>query len=688
MLVSTHNLGSVPEFCDRTVLVKGTVLAYGLTKDVFNRENLELTFGGALRHFVLAGSGLHADDDPRHISVLTDDERPLVHVWRKGQDGHAAVEPGRKMIETLLLPFNYGYMINAIWVSALVGGVCAFLSAYLMLKGWSLIGDALSHSIVPGVAGAYMLGLPFSLGAFFSGGLAAAAMLFLTQRTKLKEDAIIGLIFTAFFGLGLFMISLSPTAVNIQTIVLGNILAVTPEDTVQLVIIALVTLAVMLVLWKDLMVTFFDESHARSIGLNPPLLKAIFFTLLSACTVAAMQTVGAFLVIAMVVTPGATAYLLTDRFPRLILIAVLVGTLSSLFGAYISFFLDGATGGVIVVLQVHRFPRRLLLCPQAWSARRPPPHRRGDGAVNEFLIYALWPFQFPFMTQAMIIAVLVAVPTALLSCFLVLKGWSLMGDAISHAVLPGVVLAYIVGLPLGVGAFAAGMSCALITGYLKENSRIKEDTVMGVVFSGLFGLGIVLYTSIQTDVHLDHILFGDILGVNWGDIAQTGIIAAIVVAIIAAKWRDLLLFVFDPQQAGAIGLPVRWSALWPAGHPVAHHRRGAHRRRHRAGHRHAGRPRRHRLSHLQALRSDDADRHHDFRGLLAGRHLCQLLHRQRPRPHHRPADERHFPRHLHPHHPQTSAGRGLRLIDRKPRSNPLPLEGRARVGVLRHQFAR
>ena len=268
------------------------------------------------------------------------------------------------MIETLLLPFSYNYMINAMWVSALVGGVCAFLSAYLMLKGWSLIGDALSHSIVPGVAGAYMLGLPFSVGAFFSGGLAAVAMLFLTQRTKLKEDAVIGLIFTAFFGLGLFMISLSPTSVNIQTIVMGNILAVTPEDTIQLVIISVVTLAVMLVIWKDLIVTFFDESHARSIGLNPPLLRVIFFTLLAACTVAAMQTVGAFLVIAMVVTPGATAYLLTDRFPRLILIAIAVGTLSSLFGAYVSFFLDGATGGVIVVLQTIVFLLAFVFAPK------------------------------------------------------------------------------------------------------------------------------------------------------------------------------------------------------------------------------------------------------------------------------------------------------------------------------------
>src|SRR5690606_27544393 len=200
----------------------------------------------------------------------------------------------------------YNYMVNAMWVSALVGGVCAFLSAYLMLKGWSLIGDALSHSIVPGVAGAYMLGLPFSLGAFLSGGLAAGAMLFLSQRTRLREDAVIGLISTGFFGLGLFMVSLSPTPIDIQTIVLGNILAITPGDTLQLVLISGVTMLVMAVIWNDLMVTFFGESHARSIGLRTTWLKAIFFTLLSAATVAAMQTVGAFLVIAMVVTPGAT----------------------------------------------------------------------------------------------------------------------------------------------------------------------------------------------------------------------------------------------------------------------------------------------------------------------------------------------------------------------------------------------
>ena len=169
----------------------------------------------------------------------------------------------------------------------------------------------------------------------------------------------------------------------------------------------------------------------------------------------------------------------------------------------------------------------------------------------------LLPFRFEFMQTAMIIAVLVAVPAALLSCFLVLKGWALMGDAISHAVLPGVVAAYIIGFPLGIGAFAAGMVCALATGFLKENSRIKHDTVMGVVFSGMFGFGIVLYTKIQSDVHLDHILFGDILGVGWGDIAETGIIALAVTGVLLAKWRDFLLHAFDPAQAKVVGLPVR-----------------------------------------------------------------------------------------------------------------------------------
>lgn len=267
-------------------------------------------------------------------------------------------------MSVLLEPFGYGYMANAMWVSALVGGVCAFLSAYLMLKGWSLIGDALSHSVVPGVAGAYILGLPFALGAFLAGGLAAAAMLFLSERSGLKVDVIIGLIFTSFFGLGLFIVSVNPMSVSIQTIVMGNILAITPEDTLQLVIIGIVSLVVLLAKWKDLMVTFFDETHARSVGLRPGLLKAVFFVLLSASVVAAMQTVGAFLVIAMVVTPGATAYLLCDRFPRLIATSVAIGALTSFFGAYISYFLDGATGGIIVVLQTLVFLLAFVFAPK------------------------------------------------------------------------------------------------------------------------------------------------------------------------------------------------------------------------------------------------------------------------------------------------------------------------------------
>ncbi|HDY96114.1 hypothetical protein LCGC14_0449800 [marine sediment metagenome] len=166
----------------------------------------------------------------------------------------------------------------------------------------------------------------------------------------------------------------------------------------------------------------------------------------------------------------------------------------------------------------------------------------------------LFPFQFPFMQNAFWIVLLVAPPTALLSCFLVLKGWALMGDAVSHAVLPGVVLAWITGLPLIVGAFAAGMSCAMLTGYLSHNSRIKQDTVMGVVFSGMFGIGIIMYTSITTNQHLDHVLFGNMLGVGTQDLWTAGLISVFVTAFLVLKWKDLLLHAFDPAQAQASGL--------------------------------------------------------------------------------------------------------------------------------------
>ncbi|MDO4232561.1 MAG: metal ABC transporter permease [Lautropia sp.] len=267
------------------------------------------------------------------------------------------------MLDVLLEPFGYAYMVNALWVAALIGGVCAFLSCFLMLKGWSLIGDALSHSIVPGVAGAWMLGLPFSAGAFFAGLLAAAAMLTLNRYTHLKQDVVIGLIFSGFFGLGLFMISVSPVAVDVQTIVQGNILAITPEDTQQLLIISAITLLVLTLKWKDLLAVFFDETHARSMGLHPQLLKVIFFALLAASTVAAMQTVGAFLVIALIITPGATAYLLSDRFGVVILLAITIGVITSALGVYLSFFLNGATGAIIVLLQALVFALAFVLAP-------------------------------------------------------------------------------------------------------------------------------------------------------------------------------------------------------------------------------------------------------------------------------------------------------------------------------------
>ena len=259
------------------------------------------------------------------------------------------------MWEVLIAPFEYDYMFKAIWVSAAIGGVCAFLSAYLMLKGWSLIGDALSHSVVPGVAIAYSLALPYAVGAFFSGILAAVAILLIKSITPLKEDAIIGFIFTTFLALGLFIISLNPTAVDVQSIILGNILGIADSDVIQVMIILSVSFFLLLLFWKDLLLVFFDEIQAKASGLNPTALKILFFTLLSACIVAALQTVGAILVIAMVITPGATAYLLTDRFTTLLKIAIAFGVITSGIGAYLSFYLNSATGGIIVSLQMLLF---------------------------------------------------------------------------------------------------------------------------------------------------------------------------------------------------------------------------------------------------------------------------------------------------------------------------------------------
>lgn len=267
-------------------------------------------------------------------------------------------------MELLLEPFSYMYMQKAIAMCTIVGSVCAFLSSYLMLKGWSLMGDALAHAVVPGVALAYILALPYAFGAFFAGLFAALSMSVIKQKTKLREDAVIGIVFTTFFALGLLMVSFYPTSVNIQAIILGNILAISDEDILQVTLISVICLIILMLKWKDFMAVFFDENHARSIGLNVEILKIIFFVLLSAATVAALQTVGACLVIALVVTPGATAYMLTDRFGKLIIISVALGTMTSAFGAYISYFLNVPPGGLIVTLQTLVFIGAFLFAPK------------------------------------------------------------------------------------------------------------------------------------------------------------------------------------------------------------------------------------------------------------------------------------------------------------------------------------
>lgn len=268
------------------------------------------------------------------------------------------------MIQTLLLPLQYEYMLKAILVSGVIGGVCAFLSCFITLKGWSLMGDALSHSVVPGVAVAYYAGWPFAAGAFMTGLLAAAGMGFVKTKTRLREDAVIGVVFTAFFALGLLLISLFPSQVDLRSIVFGNILGISNPDIVQVLIISAVTLVILGLKWRDLLLFCFDVNQARALGLNTTALHFTLLTLLSATAVAALQTVGACLVVAMLVTPGATAYLLTDRFSRMIGIAVGMGVGTSLVGAYASYFFDGSTGGCIVTLQSALFVCALVFGPK------------------------------------------------------------------------------------------------------------------------------------------------------------------------------------------------------------------------------------------------------------------------------------------------------------------------------------
>jgi ABC-type Mn2+/Zn2+ transport system permease subunit len=264
----------------------------------------------------------------------------------------------------LLIPFQYDYMLKAILVSGLIGGICGFLSCFITLKGWSLMGDALSHAVVPGVALAWLIGWPFSVGAFFAGILAVVGMGWVRQHSRLKEDAVIGLVFTTWFALGVLLLSLYQSPLALRTIIFGNVLAIADEDILQVLIISGLTVITLGLKWKDLLLYCFDEGHARSLGMNTRALHFLLMALLSATAVAALQTVGAVLVVAMLVTPGATAYLLTDRFGKMIWLGSGLGVFCGVAGAYASYYLNGSTGGCIVVLQTIIFLIVLALAPK------------------------------------------------------------------------------------------------------------------------------------------------------------------------------------------------------------------------------------------------------------------------------------------------------------------------------------
>ncbi len=250
-----------------------------------------------------------------------------------------------------LEPLAYEYMLRAIGVSALVGVLCAMLSCFLVLKGWSLIGDALSHAIVPGVAVAYIVGLPYTVGAAVAAALATVVLTFLRVRTALKDDVVIGVVLSLFFSLGLFIASISPISVDITSIVLGNMLAVSDADILQMWVLSVVAIVVYAVFWRTWLLVFFDPLQAAASGIVPKRHRVTFFIILGATIVVAMKAVGAFMVVAMVVIPGASAHLLTQRFLPMLLLASLIGGLSGGLGVYFSYFLNGATGGVVVLMQ-------------------------------------------------------------------------------------------------------------------------------------------------------------------------------------------------------------------------------------------------------------------------------------------------------------------------------------------------
>jgi manganese transport system permease protein len=264
----------------------------------------------------------------------------------------------------LMAPLAHEFIVKAILVSMLVGIVCSVLSCYMTLKGWALMGDAVSHAVMPGVVIAYILNIPLAIGAFVFGVGSVVAIGFIKSKTRIKEDTVIGLVFTGFFALGLVLISKTTSSVDLTHILFGNVLGISDQDITQTIVISVIVLGTIAVLRKDFLLFCFDQTHARSIGLNTGFLYYTLLSLLSLAAVAGLQTVGIILVVAMLVTPGATAYLLSDRFDNMMLLAIASGVFSSVMGIYASYYLDASTGGCIVVVQTLQFILAMIFAPK------------------------------------------------------------------------------------------------------------------------------------------------------------------------------------------------------------------------------------------------------------------------------------------------------------------------------------
>lgn len=267
-------------------------------------------------------------------------------------------------IDLILEPLQYDFMLRALATTLIAAVVCALLSCWLVLVGWSLMGDAVSHAVLPGVVLAYIVGAPFAIGALVFGLLAVALIGAIRDTSRVKEDAAIGIVFTSLFALGLVLISVTPSQTDLNHIIFGNILGVSTADLIQIAILAAVAFAVLLIKRRDLTLYAFDPGHAHTIGLNPRLLGALLLGVLALTAVVALQVVGVILVVAMLIIPGATAYLLTDRFSRMLLIAPLVSAGCSVIGIYLSYWVDAASGGLVVVVQGAVFALVYLLSPR------------------------------------------------------------------------------------------------------------------------------------------------------------------------------------------------------------------------------------------------------------------------------------------------------------------------------------